>query len=45
MRVRVRARVRVRGRARVKVCLGAGALGTLEEGAASIRLDESIGPG
>jgi hypothetical protein len=29
----------------VSVCLGAGALGTLEEGAAAIRLDEAIGPG
>ena len=48
-RIRVRARamtsVRVRVRVRVRVCLGAGALGTLEEGAAAIRLDEAIGPG
>ena len=29
----------------MRVCLGAGALGTLEEGAATIRLDEAIGPG
>ena len=29
----------------MRVCLGAGALGTLEEGAAAIRLDEAIGPG